>query len=366
MNLKMEISHSIANKDVITFEKIFQKNINLIHNQTSTLHSSICIPFIQDIFKSDNVEIFDIFLEKTRKYVESERSIGKMSIDRYIGLLTMKENMQFLNVNIMERIVEKFENQDYLMTRLFYNKILLTSDKRFFDIFYTKNAEKFLCYHFTYILINDSEMSMDIAKYLIDICQKDENCKCYSCSTIDLQSLIYQSIGNDNKYRLLSLLDYYFLHQKTQSSKEIFFEKLLKKSFEMADADILEYFTQERFKGKEIVVNQKLFHALVDGIVKFRKINILRSLYKKHDSLIFQNIKPYQITDLYRHCGFKEDSPEFEEMVWIIYRKTSYESGEYVKTILEKYKTKWSLFTKHVIDNSLLDRDTINIICSYV
>lgn len=389
-SLSLEISNSILRQDVNYFKQIFSRNISVISKQTSLRQTHVCIHFFQDVLRSDNVEIFDIFYKLSMRFIaiESEQEIDfhnhnhsfvnfrkskfstppVMTIEHFIGLLTIKENLVFLKLNILRKIVEDYANIHYLIVRIFRNKVLLTSEKDYLDAFYLKNSETFFYTHLVDVLNQKTceKVNMITAKDLIDIARStsEHNHSMLQCQ--ETLSIICNFMLNDKK-RLFELLNHFLDQQKFQKN---YFDILMTQAFQHSDIILLEFamhYYINRSNSMTAVhpfaIDNRLLFALMNGIRKSKKVDVLSLLYKDYNKLFFLDVIPFYLKELCDNCGLNKQSSEFQELIWIVYRKTD---QIYDSSVLKNFEKKWALFTKHTIDHSLLDRDTINLICSFV
>lgn len=193
---------------------------------------------------------------------------------------------------------------------------------------------------------------------------------------LDCISIIISDQPDEKK--LFALLEYYFSNITVAdftNCEEL--KMLLRHAFETPSINLLE-FTLMLHREKcfpnstpEISVTPRLFDALSNGFIKTKRIDMLRYIYKNHNQTFNFSASEYCVHHLLSDPALDKRSDMYHELVWILYRKLQkwWTIGNY-DLLLSRTQTRvqknWSFFQKHVIDHSLLDRDTINLICSFI
>lgn len=393
--------------DANYFRKIFCMSVQLISKETSKPHTEVCLTFVQDIFKSDNVSVFEAFFHFSSQFIEAENNVHPyldlktrtdfppMTITRFIGLMTMEENLKFIQKRILTYLLHYgLQDNMYTMIRLFYRKIVNCDDNDILDIFYNtvKTPPEFLLLHFKRQISSDVQV-VDLQTTQEKL-QKHSDCSCgYTITKVvvsDVQKFLIDKLMIDRKSdclsmiicdqpdekKLFGLLEYYFSKSVLKTFE---LNMLLARAFETPSINLLE-FTLTLYREKwwnptsttpEISVTPRLFNALTYGFIKTKRIDMLRYIYKIHSKTFNFSKSENCVDHLLSDPALDKKSDMYHELVWILHRMLEkwWTNGNYDSLLTctqTRVQKNWSFFQKHVIDHSLLDRDTINLICSFI
>ena len=126
--------------------------------------------------------------------------------------------------------------------------------------------------------------------------------------------------------------------------------------------DMLQYVLEK--KQIESFENPMLGDAIQWSIMIRQNIKILRYLYDNKEFRILKNLSDQNIRVLTHFEHLKHQ--EKRESIWIMYRATGFydTTDPFAALTIQEFQQNRDLFFKHVVDNSLLDRDIIQLICS--